>query len=183
MSTLKFSFLSRRSALVASLATALLLSACSPALNWRDVRTEDTGLGFLMPCKPDAAKKILPMGAQIAELKLLSCNAGNATFAVASADIANQAATSAVLAQWQAAALANIHAEPSAVSSPFKLLGASSEPAAVLVKAQGKRPDGAPTSSQTVYFAQGSRVFQAVIYAEKITPEAAQTFFSSLKLE
>jgi hypothetical protein len=123
------------------------------------------------------------MGAQIAELKLLSCNAGNATFAVASADIANQAATSAVLAQWQAAALANIHAEPSAVSSPFKLLGASSEPAAVLVKAQGKRPDGAPTSSQTVYFAQGSRVFQAVIYAEKITPEAAQTFFSSLKLE
>lgn len=173
----------RAGTILATLAVVLLLSACSPTFNWRSVRTEDTGLGLLMPCKPDAAKKILPMGEHLAELKLLSCNAGDATFAVASADLADAASTTLVLAQWQVAALANIQATSSAVSSPFKLMGASALPAAVMVKAQGKRPDGVPTNSETVYFAQGSRVFQVVIYAGKIVPEAAQTFFSSLKLE
>lgn len=36
-------------------ALALLLAACSPAFDWRDVRDEPSGLRMTFPCKPDHA--------------------------------------------------------------------------------------------------------------------------------
>ena len=51
-------------------ALALLLSACSPALNWRLVRTEAASLTFLLPCKPDRASKVVPLGGQASTLSL-----------------------------------------------------------------------------------------------------------------
>jgi hypothetical protein len=33
------------------------------------------------------------------------------------------------------------------------------------------------------YFAQGSFVFQAVIFADRVRPEVAQSFFAGLKFE
>ena len=66
--------------------------------------------------------------------------------------------------------------------APLKLSGAA-VPAPVLVKAQGKRADGSAVSGQAAYFAQGSQVFQVVVYAAKLPPEPAETFFSSLKFE
>lgn len=32
-----------------------LLAACSPALNWREVRATPSALKAMMPCKPDKA--------------------------------------------------------------------------------------------------------------------------------
>jgi hypothetical protein len=51
------------------------------------------------------------------------------------------------------------------------------------VKAEGQGPDGKPVSGQAAYFAQGSQVFQVVMYSPRIVPEVAETFFSSLKFE
>jgi len=43
--------------LAAVLMTAMaLLAACSPTLNWREVRPEGTRLALLLPCKPDKAQ-------------------------------------------------------------------------------------------------------------------------------
>jgi hypothetical protein len=49
--------------------------------------------------------------------------------------------------------------------------------------ATGKRANGQAVSSQAAYFALGSQVFQAVMYADKISPDIAETFFSGLKFE
>jgi hypothetical protein len=51
------------------------------------------------------------------------------------------------------------------------------------VQASGQRTDGRAVQSQAAYFSQGRQVFQAVIYADKMDPEVAETFFSSLKLD
>ena len=53
--------------------------------------------------------------------------------------------------------------------------------ASALGKVQRRYLD--PVTGQAAYFAQGSQVFQAVLYAEKIEPDVAETFFSSLKFE
>ena len=50
------------SALVASLAGALTLSACSPAQNWRDVVFEGNALKAQLPCKPDRTSRNVPLG-------------------------------------------------------------------------------------------------------------------------
>ena len=157
------------------------LAACNPIFNWRDVRPDDTRLSLLMPCKPAKAQKTVPMAGQPTELMLLSCDAGGVTFAVAVADVKEAAKTVDVLAQWQSAALANMKVTPAAPGTAFKLTGLAS--GGVLVKATGQRANGKAVSSQAAYFAQGSQVFQAVMYADKMTPDVADTFFSGLKFE
>jgi hypothetical protein len=174
------------------------LTACSPTFNWRDVRPENTRLSLLLPCKPDKAQKTVPMGGAPTELTLLGCDAGGATFAVAVADLGDVSKVAPVLAQWQSLTLANMKAPlPGAGSAPqasaqtvpptqvmaLKLPGADLQPPAVLVKARGQRADGTGVTGHAAYFAQGSQVFQVVLYADKVPPELSETFFSGLKFE
>lgn len=186
------SFFSRLSFALAVVASSAL-TACSPTFNWRDVRPEDTRLGLLFPCKPDKAEKKLAIAGQPTNLRLLSCDAGDVTFAVTVADLGDAGKTALALEQWQNATLLNMRAAPVAPPgdktadatqvTAFKLPGAALLPPAVMVKARGRRADGAAVSGQALYFAQDSQVFQAVIYADKISPEVAETFFASLKFE
>jgi hypothetical protein len=169
--------------LPAVLALLVALPACSPALNWREVRPEGTRLALLLPCKPDKAEKIVPLGGPATTLSMLGCDAGGATFAVAVADLGDAAKAAPVLAQWQSLTLANMKAGAAPQVSPLKLPGAAALPPASLVKAEGQGPDGKPVSGQAAYFAQGSQVFQVVMYSPRIAPEVAETFFSSLKFE
>jgi hypothetical protein len=165
-------------------AALLALAACSPVFNWREVRIENTRLSLLLPCKPDKAKKMVPLGGQPSTLSMLGCDAGGATFAVAVADLGDAAKAAPVLAQWQSLTLANMKAVPGTSQVlPLKLPGAAAEPPALQVFAQGQRADGTAVSGQAAYFSQGSQVFQVVMYAAQITPEVAEMFFSSLKFE
>lgn len=157
------------------------LTACNPTFNWRDVRPDNARLALLMPCKPDKAQKNVPLGGQLTELNLLSCDAGGVTFAVAVADVKEVAKVPKALAQWQSATLANMKAAPAATGVAFKLQGLADE--GVMVKATGQRASGQAVISQAAYFAQGTQVFQAVMYADKIAADVADTFFSGLKFE
>jgi hypothetical protein len=184
-------------AMAVLLALAMALAACSPAFNWREVRPDNTRLSLLLPCKPDKAQKTVPLGGQLTVLAMLGCDAGGATFAVAVADLGDAAKAAPVLAQWQSLTLANMKAAPAGAGTgpgvtqvvPFKLPGASAEPAPLLVSAQGQRTDGTAVTGRAAYFAQGSQVFQVVMYSGTTTPkrnaaaEAAETFFAGLKFE
>ena len=56
-------------------------------------------------------------------------------------------------------------------------------PQSLRVTAAGQRADGSKVESQAAYFARGSQVVQAVIYAGKLPTEAAETFFAGLGFE
>lgn len=161
----------------------LLIAACNPVFNWREVRPDNTALTVLLPCKPDQAQRSVPLGGRPTELAMLGCDAGDATFAVAVATLDDAAQAAAVLAGWQTATLANLKAAGGGQTGPLKLPGADALPPAVLVRASGQRTDGRAVQSQAAYFSQGRQVFQAVIYADKMDAEVAETFFSSLKLD
>ena len=167
-----------------ALAALLALAGCSPAFNWREVRPENTRLSLLLPCKPDKAERAVPLGGQPTLLRMLGCDAGGATFAVAVADVGDAAQAAPVLARWQELTLANMLAAPgSGQPLALKIPGASAGAPVTRVLAQGRRADGSAVSGQAAYFAQGAQVFQVVLYAPQIAPEVAETFFSSLKLE
>jgi hypothetical protein len=168
---------------VATASLLLLLAACSPVFNWREVRPDNTALTLLLPCKPDKAQRSVPLGGRPTELAMLGCDAGDATFAVALATLDDAAQAAAVLAGWQTATLANLQAAGGGQAGPLALPGADGLPPAVLVRASGRRADGRAVQSQAAYFSKGRQVFQAVIYADRIDPEVAETFFSSLRLE
>ena len=169
----------------AALSALLALAACSPTFNWREVRPDNTRLRLLLPCKPDKAQKTVPFGGRPTPLSMLGCEAGGVTFAVAVAELGppGEAADAAsLLAQWQSLTLANMKAG-AAQRSPLALPGAAPAQPAVLVQAQGQRADGTAVSGYAAYFAQGSQLFQVVMYAGQASPELAETYFSSLKFQ
>lgn len=55
----------------------LLLAACNPVFNWREVRPDNTALTLLLPCKPDKAQRSVPLGGRPTELAMLACDAGD----------------------------------------------------------------------------------------------------------
>lgn len=167
------------------------LAACNPTFNWREVRIADTRLAVLLPCKPDAAVRPVALGATPVDLHLQGCEAGAATFAIAYMNVPGGTATQAapaiplpaLLSTWQAASLASLHATTAPQISSLRVAGAPDQPLPQKVTAQGQRVDGSRVESQAVYFVQGQQLFQAVILADHINPDVAETFFSGLKLQ
>jgi len=160
----------------------LSLAACSPGLNWRQVQMEAGAVTLLLPCKPDRAQKSVPLGGKDTVLSMVGCEAEGAMFALSAADIGDAAQASAVLAQWQALTLSHMRASGTPSTVAFKVAGASAPPP-VRVAARGQQAEGRAIEGQALYFARGSRLYQAVVYAPRIAPDAVDTFFSSIQLQ
>lgn len=156
------------------------LAACSPTLDWRELRAEPADLQVMLPCKPDKGARRVPLAGPEVELQVLGCEAGGATFAVLQADVGDPVRAAQALVQWNQATLANLKAG-SPRATHFVPTGALDLPGSQRVAAEGRRPDGSTVQGEAAYFARGTRVFQAVVYADRVTPAMAQPFFEGLK--
>lgn len=162
------------------LSCSLLLQACSPALNWRDVRLDPSPVVALFPCKPERAGREVSMGGQALTLNLLACDAGDAKFALAYADAKAADNTAPLLAQWREVTLANMRAA-APQDAPVALKGATGS-TAMGVLANGVRPDGRAVVLQAIWFASGTQIFQASVYSNAVNSQAAETYFAGLRL-
>lgn len=168
--------------LAAAVLGACALAACSPTFDWREMRVDGTGLVVMLPCKPDKGTREVPLAGRTVPMQGLGCEAGGATFAVMFADLGDAGRSAEVLAQWNLATLANLRA-PGGRSDPFLPAGGIALPTSVQVAATGQRADGKTVESRAAYFARGGRVFQAIVFADRLRPEAADPFFQSLRFE
>ena len=157
------------------LSATLLVSACSPSLNWRETRIADTDLTAMMPCKPSQHQRTVPLAGLTVTLHMNACDADGATFAISHAVIPDSGAAPQVLAQWRKVTLSNINATAQTESAV-----AAASPR---ISAQGKRGDGSAVTLQGTWFAHGSHIFHAVVYAPAITSDMSETFFSGLKFQ
>jgi len=164
------------------LCISLLLAACSPSLNWREVRPAGGELKALLPCKPDHGNRRLSLAGQELEISMVGCEAGGALFAVAVAELGSESRAMAVQVQWQANLLGNMQAT-SSTNRPFAIKGAGTALEPVQLSASGVRPDGSAVMAQGVWFVRGSRLYHAVIYADKLRAEMSEPFFSGLEFQ
>ncbi len=158
-----------------------MLWGCSPALNWREVAVATTGLVASFPCKPHANTGTVPMGGTPVALAMHTCEAQGVTFAIGHARVASPALVGPVLQQWREAVLRGIQVREQA-TAPFELSHASALPQSVRLRAQGQGVDGREVVLQAAWFARGTEVFVAMVYAAALTPEASDPFFSGLRL-
>lgn len=165
-------------------AASLVLAACSPALNWREVHLGDAGLKLMLPCKPDRASRRMAMAGGEVELQMVGCEAGGALFAVSVVDLGDAGATAEAQRQWQRAMLLAMQADPAAGSAPiaaYGLKGADASPASVRLGAQGRRPDSSAVQVQAVWFVRGTQLYHAAVYAERLSPDAVDPFLSGFE--
>ena len=159
-----------------------LLWSCSPALNWREVGVQGAGLKALLPCKPDHGNRPQHLAGQTVEMQMLGCEAAGVLFALSHVELEHPTQAFEAQQQWQTAMLSNMQASTSQVQPWTPKAGAAFSPAQQLA-AQGRRQDGSPMMARAVWFARGAHVYHAVIYADHILPEVAETFFSGIELQ
>ena len=168
-----------RSVSLSILGMALL--ACTPALDWREVRPTGAGITLLFPCKPDSHARQVRLGADTVRLELHACSAAGATWALAFADVADPTRVGPALTELRSAAARNVEASDP-VLLKLEVDGATPNPASQRLQLRGSMPDGRAVTEQIAVFTRGTRVYQTTVLGDKLDAQATDTFFGSLRL-
>jgi hypothetical protein len=80
--------------------------ACSPALDWRDVRLDGPDLLTLFPCRPVAQAREVDLAGATRTMRLHACEAAGRTYAVMVVDVEEPAGVGPALVALREASLA-----------------------------------------------------------------------------
>ena len=169
----KFSFSSGTRA--ASIACAVLLLACSPKFDWREVRGANAPFVVLLPAKPASHTRDVDLGGLRVAMTMTAADVAGVTFAVGTAELPDAAQATKALAAMKTALVRNINgtvrqektsAPGTASAIDIEAIGAESR----LLIAR--------------FLAKDKRIYQVVVLGKEnaVSREAVDTFFTSFKL-
>lgn len=159
---------------------SLLLAACSPRYNWREVRSNDARFTVLLPAKPATLTRPVSLGGAPVAMTMTAAEVNGVAFAVGSAELADAASANAALDAMEQAMLGNIHGSVRHETSNSTSAGRSIELEAGGTPAA--RGGDAPLLVAR-FVARDRRVYQAIVLGpEKSVPrEAVDTFLDSFR--
>lgn len=159
----------------------LLLGACSPVLDWRQVRPEGWRLALSMPCRPASHARSVALAGPPVELVMYACSAADHTFAIASADLGDLARIGPALQALHQAAVANVQGVSDA-EVPAAVKGMTPHPDARQWRVKGRLPDGVAVQEQVLVFTHGQRVFQATVVGPRADDALVRPFFDPIEV-
>lgn len=165
---LKSSF---RPAIVPAVALALLLCACTPKFDWREVRGSDAPFIVLLPGKPASSSREMQLDGVMLKMQMTAADVEGVSFAVGSARVDDASKIPGVLAAMQKGMLSNIHGIPDEKQSGKDIV------------AFGNLQNGQPVKLVGRFVARGAWVYQVIIIGKEksLTPEVVDTFMTSFK--
>ena len=170
-----------RPARAAAVVASLLVTGCSPTLDWREFASEGSGARLLWPCKPTGHARELGLAGARVKLTLHACRAGDVTWALAVTDVGEPARVGPALAELRQSAAANLGGA-SLQARPARARGATPHPESGVHDLAGHLPGGQPVRGRLAVLALGTRVLQLTALGPAPTDEALDTFFDSLRL-
>jgi hypothetical protein len=183
-------FSTRRRALLVASALAPL-TACSPALNFRELRFADARCAIALPGKPQTVEREVELSGRKLQMAMTSTGVGATLFALGRARLPAEAVAPEALAQTVAffrdGLLRNFRAAPA--GAPGQPPPLATPPGRVLraaqaVSAQGQAPDGKPTALAARFYVVDDWLLQVVALAVQgeLGAQALDTFFDSFRL-
>lgn len=159
----------------------LLLGACSPSLNWREVRPEGSDLTLMFPCKPEQLSRALeaPGAPAGARMGLARCEAAGLSFSLSWSEVPDPAQVTPALVQMREALLAGLKL-PAAQPVNLQVAGMTPSPGA-LSQALGAA-GGKGQQARLAVFARGLRVYQLLLVGPRADAAAWDGFLGSLQL-
>lgn len=160
---------------------ATLLAACSPSLNWREVRPEGTELLLMFPCKPEQQTRAIsaPGAPAEARMGLARCEAAGLGFSLSWSDVPDPAQLSPSLKQMREAVTAGLKL-PASEPQALQLTGMTPSPEAVSVALGAVGSKG--QQARLAVFARGLRVYQVLMVGPRADAAAWEGFLGSIKL-
>ena len=157
------------------------MTACSPTLDWREVRPQDSGLALLFPCKPASHAREVRLDGSPRQMVLYACEAGDSTFALSQVAVSDLREVEPALDALRSAAAANVQAG-SPTARAFAVPGATPNARSGRLDAVGRLPGGDAGQLAAVFFVQGTSLFQATVFGRRLDGDAVDTYFSGLTL-
>jgi hypothetical protein len=164
------------------LSLAAAATACTPVLDWRELRLDGAGLVALFPCRPDRQVRRLALAGAVVEMSLWACSAGGATYAVGFADVGDPQRVAVALDELAASASRNIGSIGPLATAPLRVPGMTPNSQARRETLAGQMTDGPRVHEQMLVFARGARVYQATIVGPRLDDEAVEMYFGALRL-
>lgn len=173
--------------LIAALA-ALMLAACSPEYDWREIRTPDSGYAVMLPGKPASMTRTIRLDAIESLMSMQGAKVGETSFTVAVAELPDDspATRESALAAMRAGMLRNIGGTESGaravqVSRVDGTGAALGRVPATRVDAGGAL-QGSPVAMSAGFVAVGNRAWQWVVMGPAVDREQADIFLDSFRL-
>lgn len=168
-----------------SLLLACVVTACTPTLDWREVRPAGSAIVATFPCKPASHARQVSLAGRMVELTLYACTAGEVTYALAYANVADPSHVSAALLALKTSAWANVRAVPPVTSQqiqPMQPPGTTPNAEAARWHTPGQLPNGQAVQEAGAVFAHGTWVHQATVIGARLDDSATQTFMDALRV-
>jgi hypothetical protein len=160
----------------------LALAACTPALNWREVRPEGSQVRGMFPCKPASHARRVAIAGQTLEMSMLACTADETVYALSFADVKDPARVGAALDELGRTAQSNLQSEGGAASQPAALVGMTPHPQSAQWRLSGRLPDGRAVQERVLLFSHGTQVYQATMLGARLDADAQETYFGALRV-
>lgn len=158
-----------------------LLCACSPTLDWRQVRPVGLDLEAMFPCRPATMSREVTLAQRRVEMAMHACAAGGSTYAVGAAALEDVRDVEAALTSLREAAAHNLGGS-AAEARTIQVPGMTPHEACARLTLTGTRPDGTAVVEHLAVFARGARVYQAMVVGDRPDVDAVSTFFDGLKV-
>lgn len=154
---------------------ALLLVACSPKLDWREVRGSGAPFVVLLPAKPASYTRAVNLDGLQVSMTMTAAEVDKVVFAVGTAELPDAAEAPKALNAMKTALVRNI-------GGTIKQEKTSQDGAAATIDIEASGTESRVLLAR--FLAKDKRVYQLVMLGKEgaLSREAADTFFSSFKL-
>lgn len=156
------------------LASLALLGACSPVLDWREVRPEGSAAELTFPCKPEQLKR--PASAESPAVGLAVCKAAGLSFSLSWSEMPRPDMPGPALQAMGDGLRQRLQAAPTPLQ-PLQLQGMTPRAEAGQQHLLGK-----DQQARQALFSRGLRVYQLVMTGPKDNEAAWQNFLGSVRL-
>ena len=157
---------------MAVVACAAVLAACSPKFDWREVRGTSAPFVVLLPAKPATHTRSVNLDGISVDMTMTAADAGGVTFAVGTAELPDAAQAQHALTAMKTALVRNIGGT----------VRKETAPAAGTLEVEAAGTDSRLLLAR--FIARDKRIYQVIAVGKEsaLPPEAADTFFTSFKL-
>lgn len=173
----------KRWSLAVAVGCLLALPACSPTLDWRELRVTADGR-LLFPCRPDQVGRDVVLEQGSVPATMWTCDAGGLTWSLTRFDLDSSERAGRLLLDLRHRLLINLKGSEESALTP-EVSGSTASVHARRSSILGVRTDGSPARAEALFVAQGARAYQAVVLgrpsAVQAHSAAIQEFFDSLQ--
>jgi hypothetical protein len=157
----------------------LVLGACSPSVNWRVIDLSSAAASVLMPCKPDAAQREVPLQSRPSVMEMRSCETGGVTYAVAWTRLPEPENGTQAVQTWLAASARSAQV---AVSPELTTWAPAHARAAWQWRGVGLNLRNEPVDVALAYVLSGATVIQMAVYSPPGTRVDVPVYWGGLSL-